>query len=67
MEVSTLIKNGRNVVFVKEKGINGKVVICVVEEVHSAREYVMNVNQNMSYAYIAMEQGKTNIDSYDNK
>ena len=53
--------------FVKEKEVNGKVVICVVEEVYSAREYVMYVDQNMSYAYIAMEQGKTNIDSYDNK
>lgn len=44
--------------FVKEKEVNGKVVICVVEEVYSARECVMNVDQNMSYAYIAMEQGK---------
>ena len=54
--------------FVKEKEVNGKVVIGVVEEVYSPREYVMNVDQNMSNAYIAYGTGKnTNIDSYDNK
>ena len=63
-----MVKNGRNVVFVKEKGINGKVVIRVVEGVHSVREYVMDVNQNMSYAYIVRELVKNKYRySYDNK
>lgn len=47
--------------FVKGKGINGKVAMSVEAGVYSAREYVKNVDQNMSNAYFAMEQVKERI------
>lgn len=61
MDISTLMKKGRNVVLVKEKGISGEVVNCVVEGVYTVRGNVMNADQNITYAQFAMVQVKKQI------